>query len=165
MKRIFWTSFFILAAVAIGVAAATAEELKAQSEQHFEAAKAKQKALKNKTYSGTFEQILAARVADVNDINLEIAQAKAAAAAALELDGKPAAAQQFVAGVIADQTRETDHTRKYTNGAFLLAVEEMCKDPNSFADPEHPEDPNELQARIAELQAACLEIVRMTGGV
>lgn len=160
------TCLLIVSIVAIVAMAATAEELKQKTVQHYENAKTKQKALKTKVYEGTFDAILAVRVADVNDVNTEIRLAKAAAEEVLQLEEKAKPAQQFVKKVIADHTEEEKYNQKHLNGTFLQAVEEVCADPNAFiTDPNDPEDPNELQARIADFHAACLELVALTGGL
>lgn len=163
--RSLMTCLLIVSIVAMVAMAATAEELKQKSIEHLEAAKVKQKALKTKVYEGTFDEILVLRVADVNDVNMEICAAKTAAEQALQMQQTAEPAQQFVKKVIADKTEEERYLQKHLNGTFLQAVEEVIADPNAWIDPNNPETPEELQARVAEFQAACLEIVQLTGGI
>ena len=149
--------YFICIGVAlIGsiVLAASAAELRDQVYTRLQAASEKQLEQKTKTYTGDFESILAARIADVNEVIVDIGTARQAATDLAALNGDPNAVKEAVQQVICKKTKEQKQIRKIGALGFMQAVEQILNDPNNQP------DPNDLleQERLADLRRACLEI-------
>lgn len=166
MKKTIIVSFIILCLVAVCVAAATAAELKEKTYEHVELALEKQAQLKTKQYSGTWDEILAVRIADVNEVTYNVAVAKWAACEAMALEDPncPLTAKEFIAAEIARRTKEPEYQGKHRNGVFLKAVEEIVSDPNTYppqADPNYIEEVERLES----FRTACLELVNLNGGI
>jgi hypothetical protein len=150
------------------VLAASAGALKEQAYEHYQRAVTKQKELKTKEYSGTWDEILAIRVADVNEVTAEVALSKAAAQAAIEV-GDPnrpdkLTVKEFIAQTIARRTKEPEYQGKHRNGVFLQAIEAAVNDPNALPPPEDPNYLSEIE-RLEDLRTQALNLVMASGGI
>lgn len=165
MRKLHFMFWLLIGSV---VLAASAEALKEQAYEHYQRAVTKQKELKTKEYSGTWDEILAVRIADVNEVTYNVAVAKWAAQAAIEV-GDPnrpdkLTVKEFIAQTIARRTKEPEYQGKHRNGVFLKAVEEIVSDPNTYppqADPNYIEEVERLES----FRTACLELVNLNGGI
>jgi len=135
--------------------------LEADVYTHIKAAETKQKLLPTKTYSGTFGEIMAARVADVNDVAVEIAQAKAKVERLFVVTGEKMDVAEKIKAVISQQAKEEVNEEKKRNGEFLGALDAIVHDPNM---PTATEDP-EMAERMAMLWEAVTDIIERSGGV
>jgi len=163
MKRLILCLTAILLCVSLfagGEGAAAGEEaLKTETYQHINAAGEKQRALATKQYAGTLGQILAARVADVNEVTVEIAAAKAKAVELMTLTGDPNDIKAAIQRLICEKTKQADQEQKKRNGDFLGEVEQQLA--------EQVPDPNDLDeaARVEDLRRAVLDVVDKMGGI
>lgn len=170
MKKTLLVSFIILCLVAVCVAAATAAQLKEETIEHLDRALTKQKELGTKQYSGTWVEILAVRIADVNEVTAEVALSKSKARQAIELSAldpnttKVLTIQDYIAQVITEKGKEQVYQKKLHNANFLKAVEESVNDPGVLPPPEDPNYIDEIE-RLESFRTACLEIVTATGGI
>jgi hypothetical protein len=152
----------IFAAVtAICAMAATAEQLREETFDHLQAVETKQRNLKTKVYSGTWDQVLAVRVADVNEVVVEISRARVKAAELMAVSETAETVREAIQEAIRDKTRQQEHTLQRGNGEFLQAIEEYLADPNNIP------EPNDLEeiARVEDFRSVCLWIVELRGGI
>jgi hypothetical protein len=167
-KTIFIFGMMFIFLIAVCVAAATAEQCREKAVQHLDTAIQKRVALETKQYAGTWAQVLATRIADVNEITSNVALAKAAALEGIELSDpnnpKKPTVKEYMAQLIADRGKEEKFQKKQLYGTFLQAVEEIVSDPNSLP-PES--DPNyvEEMTRLEEFRTVCIDLVNEDGGI
>jgi hypothetical protein len=135
--------------------AATAAELKDTVFERLQAAAQKQREHKTKTYSGDFAAILAARIADVNEVISDIGHAKGAAVSLAVMVGDPNDIRGAVQRVIDEKTKKVKQEKKKGALDFMADVESVLADPNSQPDPNDIEE----AARLADFERACLELV------
>lgn len=151
----------MIAVPAICAMAATAEQLRQETYDRLQQVQAKQRALATTVYSGTWDRVLEERVADVNEVCVEITQARAAAAALMELTSDPNSIRETIQQVIREKTRQDLHEAKRGNGVFLQAVETVLADPNNTPDPNDVEE----AARLADFRAAVNKLIEAGGGI
>ncbi|MCE5185083.1 MAG: hypothetical protein LLF76_03040 [Planctomycetaceae bacterium] len=168
MKKIFVFSMMFVFLVAVCVMAVTAAELKDKAVQHLDTAIQKRVALETKQYAGTWAQVLAERIADVNEITSNVALAKSAALEGIELtdpnNPQKLTIKDYMSQVIADRGKEPTFVKKQNNGQFLQVIEEIVSDPNNLPPETDPNYVDEME-RLESLRAACIEIVEGEGGI
>lgn len=114
-----------------------------------------------KSYSGTIQQVLSARIADVNSVSENIKLAKVKIDEAVVITHRPTSVRDYLTKVIAEKSQEKLLEKKIHNADFLKAVDSITSDPNNMTD---PNDPNEI-ASMMEFYSICAEIVESEGGV
>ena len=150
---------FILAANAarIDPAAAIEAEVKAVIEK----VETGRRQLPVKSYTGTIQQVLTARVADVNAVHANIELAKVKIDQAVTITKRPVSLRNQLVKLVAEKSQEKLLEKKIQNADFLKAVDQITSDPNNMTD---PNDPNEI-ASMMEFFSICAKIVEAEGGV
>jgi hypothetical protein len=114
-----------------------------------------------KSYTGTIQQVLTARIADVNAVHSNIDLAKVKISQAVTITKRPVSLRDKLCKVIAEKSQQKLLEKKLHNADFLKAVDSITSDPNNMTD---PNDPNEI-ASMMEFYGICAEIVESEGGV
>lgn len=114
-----------------------------------------------KSYSGTIQQVLSARIADVNAVHRNIGIAKVKIDQAIVITKRPISLKDKLCNVVAEKAQEKLLEKKLHNADFLRAVDSITSDPNNMTD---PNDPNEI-ASMMEFYSICAEMVDAEGGV
>jgi hypothetical protein len=160
----------LIAALMIGFGAGVAVE-RLSGEGEIEAIKAeldstvaevvdKQRELPNKTYSGTVQEVLTARITDVNDIKVKIEEAKEKSDEIFDRTGQKLELKDRMKEVVRVKMQEDLLEKKKNNNQIIKWIDELVNDPNTYED---PNDPNEV-AVMMEFQTIVYGALQEDGG-
>lgn len=119
--------------------------IKAEVDATLEEVVDKQRELPTKTYSGTVQEVLTARIEDVNEIKFKIDHAKVKSDEVFEKSGQRVELKDRVKAIIHEKSNEDLIEKKKNNNQIVKWVDEIVNDPNTYTD---PNDPNELAAML-----------------
>lgn len=160
----------LIAALMIGFGAGVAVE-RLSGEGEIEAIKAeldstvaevvdKQRELPTKTYSGTVQEVLSARIDDVNEIKVKIEHAKVKSDEVFDKTGQRLELKDRVNVIIHEKLNEDLIEKKKNNNQIIKWIDELVNDPNTYED---PNDPNEV-AVFMEFQTIVYQSLQDDGG-
>lgn len=134
--------------------------IKAEVDATLEEVVDKQRELPTKTYSGTVQEVLTARIEDVNEIKVKIDHAKVKSDEVFEKTGHRVELKDRVKAIIHEKSNEDLIEKKKNNNQIVKWVDEIVNDPNTYTD---PNDPNEL-ATFLEFQQIVYVALQEDGG-
>jgi flagellar basal body-associated protein FliL len=136
------------------------EAIKAEIDETLEQVVTEQRELPTKEYSGTVQEILTARIDDVNNVKVKIEHAKAKTEEVFEKSGHRVELKDRVVQIIHEKTQEELIEKKKNNNQIIKWVDELVNDPNTYED---PNDPNEV-ATLMEFQTIIYDSLLEDGG-
>ena len=140
--------------------AADSNDIQAQSEEIVQMVKElpnKKKALNEKVYTGTIEQVIQQRIADVNDVITYSRQIEVKADNVLKASKTPVKKDQAIRAVIQRYNDRKQQEQQKRHNDFIKAVNGVLNDPNTLPAADDPNYVDEVRRRD-EIMSTVLEV-------